>query len=185
MADDNNDAAQAAADNEDPKNENADPNDRQDEEKELIPPPKPVDITDSSDIQTKIEENTPNKTCCCCFPARSGIQLINCFSVFLLVVYIIITILLFFNDQIDWWFALVNMIVVASFGIAAITLIARYWLSPTRKSAKGLSVAMLLIAFMNLLLNIWNITYMKQFQSENVTFGFKTNSTSTSTDIND
>ena len=72
MADEGVEAAKPAADNEDPKNENADPNEKPDDEKELIEPPK-ADITDSSDLRTKVEENTPNKTCCCCFPARSGI----------------------------------------------------------------------------------------------------------------
>ena len=155
MADnDNKEEAQPPAD------QNADPNEKADEEKSLMSRPK-NDITDSSDLRTEIEERTPNKTCCCCCPARSGVALINTLSVFIILAYLIITILLFFNDQIDWWFALTNIVIVAGFGIAAFALIMRYACGPSKSSAKGLSIAMLLIAFMNLLLSIWCITYVK------------------------
>ena len=121
--------------------------------------------------QTKATEGI---TCCCVVPIKCGITTIGLFSVFLAAISISAQFFLMLNDQVKWWYCLVNLVLLLPTYIAAAYFVV--WFGKDNVANRGnLACACIMIIVSESLVAAWNIIYFVWIhEGDTVYFGWGT-----------
>merc|ERR1712146_310312 len=105
--------------------------------------------------QTKATEGI---TCCCVVPIKCGVTIIGLFAVFLAAISISAQFFLMLNDQVKWWYCLVNLVLLVLTYIAAAYFIV--WFGKDSVATRGnLACSCIMVIVSASLLAAWAIVY--------------------------
>ena len=141
-----------------------DPNNEDDENKALMSKTEKSEFDkDSFDYENDADRFKGDK-CCLCIPIVGGVITMGILSILLIMAYLVITILLFWNyNNTDWWFPLVSLLIIFVIGIPAMFLIFMYLCDKNRTNCKRLRTAMILMGVLHLVLFTWCMAYLLKF----------------------
>jgi len=113
-------------------------------------------------------------TCCCCVPIKCGITIIGVFTVLLACIGISAQFFLMLNDQVKWWFCLVNLIIMVLYYIAAAYFFV--WFGKESVGNRGnLACACIMVIVAAVLLAVWAVVYFTAiYDGDTVYYGWGT-----------
>merc|ERR1712151_1216810 len=101
---------------------------------------------------------TENVTCCCCCPITCGIQVIGALTILITFYYISWNFFLILNDQVQWWFPVVTIVLLIPLYIAS-GFFVNWFIKDDMKSRKKLTAAVILSLVSIFLVALWNVIY--------------------------
>ena len=97
-------------------------------------------------------------TCCCCIPIKCGINTIGIFTVALAAIGISAQFFLILNDQVKWWYCLVNLVILTLDYIAAAYFFV--WFGKDSVANRGnLACACIMVIVAAVLCATWALVY--------------------------
>merc|ERR1712070_1129367 len=88
-------------------------------------------------------DKTKDLTCCCCCPIKCGVQVIGGLTMLLTFYYISWNFFLILNDQVQWWFPVVTIVLLVPIYIAS-GFFVNWFIKDDMKSRKKLTAALIL-----------------------------------------
>ena len=101
---------------------------------------------------------TENVTCCCCCPVKCGVQVIGSLTMLLTFYYISWNFFLILNDQVQWWFPVVTIVLLVPLYIAS-GFFVNWFIKDDMKSRGKLTAAIILSLVSIFLVALWNVIY--------------------------
>merc|ERR1711934_13422 len=119
-------------------------------------------------------ENTAirNETCCCCCPIQCGVQVIGGLTILLTFYYISWNFFLILNDQVSWWFPVVNIVLLVPLYLSSSFFV--NWFIKDNMSARGKLTGAIILALASIfLVALWNVIYCTAiYKREDVFIGY-------------
>jgi hypothetical protein len=117
---------------------------------------------------------TEGVTCCCVVPIKCGITTIGVFTIFLAAIGISAQFFLMLNDQVKWWYCLVNILLLIPQYIAASFFIV--WFGKDSIQSRGnLGCACIMVVCSQALIAAWVIIYFVWiYEGDTVYYGWGT-----------
>ena len=113
-------------------------------------------------------------TCCCCIPIKCGINTIGVFTVALAAIGISAQFFLMLNDQVKWWYCLVNLVILVLDYIAAAYFFV--WFGKDSVVNRGnLACACIMVIVASVLCATWSLVYFTAIhEGDTVYYGWGT-----------
>ena len=133
--------------------------------------PKMEPIDNKADSSDSDDEAT---SCCCCVPIEPGITTINIVSIIEVTLLVGITIPLFWDEFIHWWYPLVNLILILGFGLTVVVFALRQVCGKdSAESRANAAIGQILVMVLWAVLSIWSIVYFYSFvKGKQVNLGY-------------
>ena len=119
--------------------------------------------------KSSLRSERAQKICCCCCKVSTGLTFITSIIIVLVLLYFAITVALYFNYYVPWWFPMINTFLVIGFGYPTLHFIIGWYFDDTKESRARVGTSFILMIILTFLLYVWTLTFFQEsFKTENI-----------------